>query len=53
MILQQKTIDEAKACEQYMKKMGIHDAWLVPYFDGKRISDEKAGSILGYSLRDE
>ena len=44
-------LDKAEAFTKDMKKMGVKDAWIVPYKDGARISDEEAGTILGHPLR--
>ncbi len=46
------SFENAKACEQNFKRLGIRDAWLVPYLNGKRVSDEQAEEILGRKIRD-
>lgn len=33
---------EADAFKKYMREMGVKDAWIVPYFNGKRISMKDA-----------
>lgn len=47
------SFEAAKGFESDMKKMGIKDAWLVPYKDGERITDEEAASLLGHEIRDK
>lgn len=46
------SFEAAKGFESDMKKLGIKDAWLVPYKDGVRITDEEAASLLGHEIRD-
>ncbi|TVR82118.1 MAG: hypothetical protein EA412_02030 [Chitinophagaceae bacterium] len=46
-------LPEAENFRKDMRKMGIRDAWIVPYFDGKRISDEAAENILGKPFRNK
>ncbi|MDX2002214.1 MAG: SPOR domain-containing protein [Chitinophagales bacterium] len=45
------TLEEAEAFEKDVKKMGIQDAWVVPYKNGDRISDEEAEQLLGRTFR--
>lgn len=33
---------EADAFKKYMREMGVKDAWIVPYFNGKRVSMKDA-----------
>jgi len=35
--------ESAKSLRDYMRKVGIPDAWVVPYMDGTRITLEEAG----------
>jgi hypothetical protein len=35
--------ESAKSLRDYMRKVGIPDAWIVPYMDGKRITLAEAG----------
>ena len=46
-------LDQATAFTKDVKKMGIQDAWIVPYNDGKRISDAEAEQLLGKPFRDK
>lgn len=46
------TFEEAKKFEQALRKAGFKDAWLVPYNNGNRISDDAAEELLGYPIRD-
>lgn len=41
----------AKQAEKDFKKLGVRDAWLVPYKNGARISDEDANSELNFDIR--
>lgn len=43
----------AQDVEGKMKRIGFSDAWLVPYKNGVRISDEEAEEILGVKIRPE
>lgn len=43
----------AKQVEGALKKAGIKDAWLVPYNNGSRISDDEAEDLLGKPIRDK
>lgn len=42
----------AKQVEGALRKAGIKDAWVVPYNDGSRISDDEAEQLLGKPIRD-
>ena len=44
---------DAKQLETALKAGGIKDAWLVPYNDGIRISDDEAARLLGRPIRDK
>lgn len=46
-------LDKATAFQKDVKKMGIKDAWIVPYKDGARISDDEAEQLLGRPFRDK
>jgi hypothetical protein len=43
--------ENAKQAVKDFKKLGIKDAWFVPYKDGQRISDKEANSYLNYDIR--
>lgn len=43
----------AKQVENALRKAGIKDAWVVPYNNGSRISDEEAEGLLGKPIRDK
>lgn len=45
------TLEAAKKFESDLKILGISDAWLVPFKNEKRISDEEASDILGKDIR--
>jgi nucleoside-specific outer membrane channel protein Tsx len=47
------TLEEAQAFQKDVKKMGIQDAWIVPYSGGQRISDAEAEKLLGRKFRDK
>lgn len=47
------TFEEARKFEDDLKRMGLSDAWLVPYNNGQRISDTQAEQLLGFPIRDE
>ena len=36
------TFDEAKELMEYIQKIGVKDAWVVPFRDGIRITLEEA-----------
>ncbi|MEX2589244.1 MAG: hypothetical protein WD334_03505 [Chitinophagales bacterium] len=46
-----KTLDSAKKFELDLRKLGIGDAWLVPYKNNRRISDEQASEAVGRDIR--
>lgn len=46
-------LDEAGHFKKDMQKLGVRDAWVVPYFDGERISDEQAEQLLGKPFREK
>jgi len=43
--------ENAKQAVKDFKKLGIKDAWFVPYKDGVRITDKEANSYLNYDIR--
>jgi hypothetical protein len=43
--------ETAKQAVKDFKKLGIRDAWFVPYNNGQRISDKEANNILNYDIR--
>lgn len=45
------TLDAAKKFELDLKKLGVKDAWLVPYKNDSRISDEEASEVVGKDIR--
>lgn len=47
------SFEVAKQVEAALKKAGLKDAWLVPYNDGSRISDDQAEELLGKPIRDK
>lgn len=47
------SFEEAKEFETVMRKAGFKGAWLVPYNNGDRISDDAAEDILGHPIRDK
>ncbi len=42
-----RNMDEAEQLRSHMQKIGIKDAWVVPYRDGNRITMEEAKSLMG------
>lgn len=45
------SFESAKNAEKDFKKLGIRDAWLVPYKNGFRISDADANNELNFDIR--
>lgn len=45
-----RDMGEADQLRSYMQKIGIKDAWVVPYRDGVRISMEEAKRIMGSGM---
>jgi TolA-binding protein len=43
--------ETAKQAVKDFKKLGIRDAWFVPYNNGQRISDKEANKILNFDIR--
>jgi DNA repair exonuclease SbcCD ATPase subunit len=41
-----RNMDEAEQLRGHMQKIGIRDAWVVPYLDGNRISMEEARRLM-------
>lgn len=46
------SFETAKKFESDLKKLGIKDAWLVPYKNQRRIPDDEASEIIGRDIRD-
>lgn len=46
-----ESFEQAKNAEKDFKKLGIRDAWLVPYKNGFRISDADANNELNFDIR--
>ena len=42
-----RTYEEAGEFKDEIRKMGIKDAWVVPYIDGVRVTIEEANTYLG------
>ncbi len=42
-----RDFNRAKELQDYMKKIGVKDAWIVPYNDGQRITNEEAKAMGG------
>lgn len=47
------SFEAAKSLESALRKAGLKDAWLVPYNDGFRISDDAAADLLGMPIREK
>lgn len=48
-----KSLDKAEAFRNEIARMGIKDAWVVAFRDGKRITKEEADSIIAGSSLNE
>jgi DNA repair exonuclease SbcCD ATPase subunit len=45
-----RNMDEAEQLRSHMQKIGIRDAWVVPYRDGNRITMEEAKRQMGAGM---
>lgn len=44
--------ESAKKFQNDLRKLGVKDAWLVPYKNQRRISDEEASELVGVDIRE-